>query len=302
MFAIFNIVLMTVLGALLAAAALRAGDQTEIFRVQRAQQGFVAGKAIIDAYYYEKNILPDGNLSNLRSDGYAPLSLSELALYSKQLGLTEAVNSGELGWTYDRAVLAVQRASNIRTATTFLNQSACPGVSATTAFASSKSWCPTDVVISQTWETRADMALRTAKIRTSLQRTMQKFADYYSEHPSTGTCVIPVNTNSTCKKFPQPGGTAAANPGTDTSIELRALVGQATLTSAACTGVYANQFATGTGDNYTYMTWDCSDLFTPYGQPVTYQFKSTAEIRLAAPVGALDQTGAATSIGVNFTL
>lgn len=302
MFAIFNVLLLTVLGALLAAAALRAGDQTEIFRIQRAQQGFIVGKAIIDAYYYEKNALPAGNLSNLQSEGYAPLSLSEMAIYSKQSGLTEAVNSGELGWTYDRAVLAVQRASNIRTSATFLSQSACPGIDATTAFGSSKSWCPTDVVASRMWETRTDMALRTARIRTGLQRTMQKLADYYSAHPTSGVCTTPVNTNSTCKKFPQPGGTAAANPGTDTSIELRALAGQATLTSAACTGIYANQFVTGTEDNYTYLTWDCSDLFTPYGQPVTYRFKSTAEIRLSAPVGVLDQAGSATSVGVNFTL
>lgn len=280
MFAIFNVLLMTVLGALLAAAALRAGEQTDIFRVQRAQQGFAVGKAIIDAYYYEKNALPPGDLSNLQSEGYAPLSLSELATYSRKTGLTEAVNGGELGWTYDRAVLAVQRAKSVRDSTTFLTDNGCPGTNPTPTFAAGKSWCPADVVVSRTWETRSDMATRTAKIRANMQRTMQRFADYYSAHASP-------------KQFPQiPAGGA----------ELRALVGQGALTSANCSGMYTNQFSTGIGDNYTYMVWDCADLFTPYGQPVTYTWTSGTEIRLSAPVGTLDQAGNPTSVGVNFVL
>lgn len=280
MFAIFNLILMTLLAALLAGAAQRAGDQTEVFRIDRAKQGFTVGKEIINAYYYEKNLLPSGNLSNLQTEGYAPLSLSEMALYSSQTGLTEAVNGGELGWTYDRAVLAVQRASNVMDSPTFLNQNSCVSSAGGTAFSSAKSWCSTDVVISKVWETRADMATRTARIRANMQRSLQKFADFYSAHPSP-------------KKFPQMGVA---------SMELRGLVGQSTLTSAGCAGVYTNQFSTGVADNYTYLVWDCADLFTPYGQPVTYTWTSATEIRLSAPVGVLDQSGAPTNVGINFAL
>ena len=280
MFAIFNLILMTLLAALLAGAALRAGDQTEIFRVERAKQGFTVGKDIINAYYYEKNRLPAGNLSNLQTEGYAPLSLSEMASYSAQTGLTEAVSGGELGWTYDRAMLAVQRASNVRDSPTFLNQNNCVSSDGGTAFSSAKSWCPTDVVTSRMWETRADMATRTARIRSNMQRSLQKFADFYSAHPSP-------------KKFPQmPVG----------AMELRALVGQSALASASCTGVFTNQFVTGIGDNYTYLVWDCADLFTPYGQPVTYSWVSNTEIRLSAPVGVPDQAGNPTNVGINFAL
>lgn len=285
MFAIFNVILLALVGALLASSALRAGDQTEIFRIQRAQQGFNIARNIVNSYYYEKGVLPPGGLVDLQSDGYAPLSLSEMALYSRQTGLTEAVPVGTLGWTYDRAVLAVQRASNVRNAATFLNQNNCPS-SGVTAFSSGKSWCPIDVVSSKVWETRTDMAARTDKIRGNLQRTLQKFADFYSAHGSP-------------KQFPVP----ATNPG-----ELRALAGQAGLTSANCTGVYTTQFNVVAGDNYTYMVWDCADLFTPYGQPVTYTWSTTATIpdpgaiRLSAPVGIVDQTGTTTTVGVNFTL
>lgn len=211
-----------------------------------------------------------------RDTGTYPVSLNALSqtagheqvrssiLPWQSYATTSALNDGV--WQFSRAVVFTQDTGSMVTAANYLaaSNNACGSA----AFATAPDWCGPNAKGTYFWrhESREIATIEMARERQRLRRVLDKFARYFNETAS----------------FPNPGSAASTLP---------AIVSYAGV-ATNCTGMTV----------WTGIPIDCSDLYSNWGTPTTYNYISDSHIVLLTKTPFLDNTGNYIYISLEFAL
>lgn len=180
----------------------------------------------------------------------------------QEMAVSNTLNDGV--WQYKRAVVYTQDPTKGRQAVDYLvaSNNGCGAGD----FTSGADWCGSKDSIWWRFETREVFPMQMAAQRARQNRLLQKFGNYYS-------------TNSA---FPNPGAPSAT---------LASTVGYAG-SATNCAGTFQWQG----------VPLDCSDLYSVWGTPVTYNLLSTKHIALIAATPVVIAAGTSMYISSDFSL
>jgi hypothetical protein len=255
--------------ALASALALQTGDSLGLmkqyrFNAQRAQLVMLAEH--LELYFIEKGTYPASLAALSQTAGYEQVKslLNVSQGYAVSGTLTDSV------WQYKRMVVYSLDRAKGDTDTSYQAANSC----GTGAFGAASSWCGSNTSVWFRKETREGMNDAVNDERTRLDRTLQKFADYFTANSA----------------FPNKDGSGVALVAGNT-YSLAALAGYAG-TAAACSGVYT----------WRGLPIGCEDMFDAWGGYVGFVYTSDKAISLTSETPLVNAAGTPLIVASGFTM
>lgn len=265
----YPVVSAVILMALATALAIQAGQNLDLMRLyqlsaQRAQLVMLAEN--IEQYYAELGVYPPSLVALSTTPGYEHVR----SLLNNWQGYAVSGVLSDNVWQYTRMVVYSTDPSRGETAASYLAANAC----GTGPFATANSWCGSRKSIWYRKETREGMTDAVSNQRVQLDRTLQKFADFYS---ANGT-------------FPNKDN-ASVSLTAGKTYALAALVGY-TDAAATCKGIYTWQG----------LPIGCEDMFDAWGGKVGFVYTSNTAISLTSETPIVNASGAPLLVASGITL
>lgn len=265
----YPLVTSAILLALASALALQTTDSLGMMRLyrfvsQRSQIVMIAEN--LEQYFIETGTYPASLQALSQTAGFEQVKslLNNSQGYAVSGVLTDSV------WQYRRMVVYSMDRARGDTDAGYLTANACGNG----AFAAAGSWCGQSTSVWFRKETREVMNDAVSNQRIKLDRTLQKFADYYS---ANGT-------------FPNKDDSGVSlDPGS--TYTLAALVGYSG-TATACSGVYTWQG----------LPFGCEDMFDAWGGTVGVVYTSSDAISLTSETPLVNAAGTRLIVASGYTM
>jgi len=265
----YALVTSAILMALASALAIQAGQNFDLMRLyqfnaQRAQLVMLAEN--IEQFYVERGTFPVSLAGLSQTPGYEHVK----SLLNNWQGYAVSGVLADSVWQYRRMVVFSADPSKGGTAATYLTANSC-GVG---AFSAAGSWCGSSKSIWYRKETREGMNEAVSLQRVLLDRTLQKFADFYSANgyfPDKDSADLPL----------VPGSTYA----------LASLAGY-NGDVATCKGIFT----------WRGLPIGCEDMFDSWGGKVGFAFTSNNAVSLTSETQLVNSAGVPLVVASGFTI
>jgi hypothetical protein len=265
----FAFVTSAILLALAFAMALQTSQNLDLMRlyrftVQRSQLVMLAEN--LEMYYIERGAYPASLTALSQTSGYEHVKsmLNNWQGYAVSDVLTDST------WQYRRMVVFSRDPTKGDTVASYLASNGC----GTGDFGAADTWCGTRKTIWYRKETRVGMNEAVSNQRVQLDRTLQKFADFYSANG-----IFPGKDNTDL----------ALTVGT--TYALAALAGY-NGTGSACTGIYT----------WRGLPIGCEDMFDAWGGKVGFVYTSDKAISLISETPLVNAAGVPLMVASGYTM
>lgn len=247
----FILLLFFILQSLLLLTSARQIDLIDASDVKNREASIRQLAIGINNYYTETASYPASTTTLAAATGYEYLKNTAHAWQSMAI----ATNLDDTAFKYNRVTVFTQDPyDHPLTDAEYLT--AANNTCGAGAFATATDWC--GAKNSQWWkhETREDIQRDLARERKRLRHLLDKFTSWYN-----GDVTITTINGVWGNNYPNPGSAAA---------KLTTLVIGYTQTATTCTGIYT----------YSGIPIDCTDLYSIWGTPTTYNYLSSGHIAL----------------------
>lgn len=265
----YPLVTSAILLALASALALQTGDSLSLMRqyrfiTQRSQVVMLAEN--LEQYFIETGTYPASLAALAQTAGYEHVKslLNNSQGYAVSGVLTDSV------WQYSRMVVYSMDRAKGDTDASYLAANSC----GSGAFGTAGSWCGQSNSVWFRKETREVVNDAVSNQRIRLNRTLQKFADYYSVQggfPSMDNAGVALTAGST--------------------YSLASLVGYSG-SATSCTGIYT----------WKGLPFGCEELFDAWGGAVSVVYTSTDAISLMSETPLVNAAGTRLIVASGFTM